>query len=284
MFKQVMAIDVAGRVPDFSIKIKPFVSEKTITINTSEDTPLSERNLSSVDAILVSIYQPLPESLLSKMPNLRVIVVLGTSTKKIALEYCLRHKISVANITDYCDDETAEWVMMHILKHFREAALPLSVNHKKLGLVGVGSVGKKLIKLAQAFDMEIFYNAQTSHEELDKLNIKKISKEEMFASCDVVSVHTPPFLAWLTKPTLLLAKPGLLLLNTCMGRISHDNDLENALASRHDITLVMDAIAGTNYPNLKNRAHIFNQPAFSTVDSRQRLIDKFFAHIKNAAF
>jgi lactate dehydrogenase-like 2-hydroxyacid dehydrogenase len=282
MFNNILAIDIADRIADFEAKIKPYTAQKTITIKTSDEFTRSTIDTSSIDAILVSIYQPLPQSLLSLLPNVRHIFILGTSKTKVDLDYCLSHDIRVAHVTDYCDDETAEWVMMHIAKHFREHATPRSVLRKSLGVIGVGSVGKKLIALAQAFGMKVYYNTRHPHQELDQRQVQYLSKDELFATCDVISLHTPPFIAWLNKDLLLNAKSGLLLVNTCMGRVSKDNDLEEALATRRDITLIMDAIAGTHYQTLKDMAHIINQPAFSTLDSQARLIDKFFALLGKA--
>jgi glycerate dehydrogenase len=278
MFKQVLAIDVAAKIPDFLCKIRPFSERPPIVVE--EITSLNMLDTLLVDAILVSIYQLLSVDFLSQFPSLKYIGVLGTSTKKIPLGYCHEKQIIVLPVTDYCDDETAEWVMWQIIKFFRKKNPQQSVFNKKLGIVGVGPVGTKLAHLGHAFHMSVFYNAQKTHKQIEDMGIKPLHKEEMFSLCDVVSFHTPPMVSWLSTHILQHAKKGLCIINTCMGRISHAQDLENFLMDRADITMIMDKIAGDNYKNLRGRAHIIDEPAFFTCDSQKKLIDKFFSHLE----
>lgn len=280
MFKHIVAVDIAQRIADFLPRIQA-CAQKITSVLSSDELVGKASNVHDAEAILISIYQPLPVSVLHAMPGLRHIFILGTSTKKIPLDYCSDHSISVFNITEYCDHETAEWVMMHLLRHFRESQQPRSLVEKKMCVIGVGAVGKLVIKLARAFAMEVFYNSDHKHPTLEQQGVHYLTKEAAFSSCDVISVHTPPNLSWLSKDLLINASPNLLLINTCMGRICVANELEDALHTRSDITLVMDSIASAHYPDLKNRARIINQPAFSTLDSQARLVDKFFANIKN---
>lgn len=279
MFKHIIAIDIAQRIGDFLPRIQAH-GQKITTVQSSDELLNNASALHDAEAVLISIYQPLSIALLQAMHSLRHIFILGTSTKKIPLDYCAEHSISVVNIIEYCDHETAEWVMMHLLKHFRECEQPRSLVEKKLCVIGVGAVGKLVIKLARAFAMEVFYNSEHAHEALDQQGIKYLTKEAAFSSCDVISVHTPPNISWLSRDLLRKASPNLLLINTCMGRICVADDLEDTLRTRSDITLIMDSIASAHYPDLKNRARISNQPAFSTLDSQARLVDKFFANIK----
>src|SRR5262249_31768201 len=157
--------------------------------------------------------QSLDERVLTKMPRLRYLGVLGTSLKQLPLEYLKKHDVKVTNVTNYCDDETAEWVFMRILKFFRENIKAQSVCEKKIGIIGVGAIGKKIVHLAKAFKMEIFYNTSLEHKELEQEGAQFLSKEKIFTTCDVVSLQTPAFFSWLTRDLLDHAKTNLCLIN-----------------------------------------------------------------------
>lgn len=280
MFNQILALDVAQRIPNFVDKMREFSPNEPVIVRNEHDGSLSSHHRSMVDAIVVSIYEDVTEPFLKQFPALRYVGVLGTSTKKIAVEYCRLQRITLSNVVDYCDDETAEWVMFKIIDYFRTRPSPLSVRGKLLGVVGVGSVGRKVIERARAFDMKVLFNAQSEHQELCDLGAERLSKEEMLSRCDIISCHTPPFVSWLNSELLTYAKKDLCLINTCMGKISLGRDLEEFLAKRSDVTLCMDKIAGDNYPELLLRAHVSPVTAFNTIDSQNRLIEKFCNNLK----
>ena len=198
-------------------------------------------------------------------PKLRYIGVLGTSLKRLDLAYCAANDIAVMPVKEYCDDETAEWVILQILKFFRERPEPLSVYGKGLGVIGMGQVGKKVVSRAQALGLEI----------LRKEGEEPASLERVFANADVISLHTPAHVPWLESRYLERMKKNALLINTCLGRITPASTLEVFLASRPDITLILDKIASASYLALKPRALGSESSAYETLDSEARLIKNF---------
>lgn len=282
MFKEIIAIDVHERVPQFVERLKPFVSEKINVFASSDEAFKSTKQYPSVDAVVISIYQTITQEQLRTLPALSHIFILGTSLKKIPLEYCHEHNIAVSNITGYCDHETAEWVIMQALKYFRERDLPQSAFQKTLGVVGVGAVGSIVAHLGLALGMNLLYHSPKPHAELSQKGAQYADLSDLFAACDIISAHTPPQAVWLKFEHLQKAKADFLFINTCMGRVDYHDDLSRALAKRPDITLVLDSIALSNYPDLTARAHVIEYPAFKTIDSEKRLVDKLFGNIKKA--
>ncbi len=277
MFEQIIAIDIDERIPNCSQRLSALSKARPLFGQMADD--VLSRAPKNTDALLVSIHQSLSEDLLDRFSHLRYVGVLGTSLKKIPLDYCRTRSITVTNVTEYCDQDTAEWVMMKLLQFFRGRTPPMSARAKILGVVGVGAVGRHVIHLAQAFEMKIIYNAQKRHQDLEDSGIKFATKEEIFSCSDVVSVHTPPFFEWLSRDLLQASRKNLCVINTCMGRISPNNDLGDGLYARPDVTIIMDKIAGDHYPELNDRAQIFNESAFATVDARNLLVEKFLANI-----
>lgn len=283
MFKEVIALDVQNRIPQFVERLEHFVSGKINVFAESETAFQASHQYLFVDAVVISIYQSLTKEQLRALPALRHIFVLGTSLKKIPLDYCQEHNIAVANISGYCDHETAEWVIMQTLKYFRDRDLPQSAFQKTLGVVGVGAVGSIVARLGLALGMDVLYHSPAPHAALSQEGAVYQPLLDLFGACDVISAHTPPQTFWLKHEHLRHAKTNLLFINTCMGRIDHKDDLSRALAQRPDISLILDAIALSNYPDLAARAHVINQPAFKTMDSESRLVDMLFATIQKAS-
>lgn len=277
--EQIVAIDVFERVEGFHDKLSRF-SRRPMMIIKDSDEIASLASKEAVDVILISIYQSLSIEILNQFPNLRAIVVLGTSTKSLPMEHCETHNVAVLAVKEYCDIETAEWTMMTIAHYFRSRPLPRSVFGRHLGIIGLGSVGRCLVTLARAFGMTVSYNARNRVADEEHLGIKFSSKEDIFSHADIVSFHTPPHEIWLNKDLLELAKKDLCIVNTTMGRLSYANDLEDFLARRDDVTLIMDMIAGQSYRDLSKRAKIAEEAAFQTADAQARLVEKF---IKNVA-
>src|SRR6266852_9473685 len=95
---------------------------------------------------------------------------------------------------------------------------------KKLGIVGLGTIGKKVARRAAAFDMKIQYYdiVRLNEDQEDALGARFALFEELLRSSDVLSLHVP-----LTDGTrrmmgareFALMKPGAILVNTCRGPV-----------------------------------------------------------------
>jgi phosphoglycerate dehydrogenase-like enzyme len=274
-YHQILAINIKPEL----VSQAALYSEKPIIQAPDATVQLDNYIMQKTDAILVSIYQDLSESFLKKFINLKYIGVLGTSSKKIALNYCENNNIKVSCVYDYCDHETAEWVILQILKFYRDQEKPQSVYEKTLGIVGAGAVGTKLAHKAWALGLQVNFYAPSVHSELVSLGAHALSLEELFKNSSIISFHTPPQVVWLKREFLDQLPEGALLINTCMGKIAADHVLEQFLSQRPDVTLIMDSIAALSYGELKNQSLMSTRSAYETIDSKNRLAHKFLANL-----
>lgn len=279
MFKGIVAVDVASRIPDFYARMREMVSLEPKVANKLESLEITKVEAQTIDGLLVSIYEDLRSEFLERLPALRYIGVLGTSTKKIDLEYCAAKSIRVSVVKEYCDEETAEWVMMQILKFFRERKEPVSAFGKTLGVIGFGSVGHKLARKAEGLGLTVLVNTRSGCAE----PWAKASKEQIFAKSDVVSFHTPPHTAWLSMEELRHTKKDALLINTCLGFVDNGQDLQGFLLKRPDVTVIMDKVALGSYGNLGWPLFASRENAYETADSKKRLIERFIELISEQA-
>lgn len=107
---------------------------------------------------------------------------------------------------------------------------------RTLGIVGLGTIGKKTARLAKAFGMDVQYydTVRLSEEQTDALGVRFALLEEVLRSSDIVSLHVP-----LTRDTkhmigaaqLRLMKPSAYLVNTCRGPVVDEPALVEALTA-----------------------------------------------------
>ena len=106
--------------------------------------------------------------------------------------------------------------------------------NKKVGILGIGNIGKQVAKRVQAFDSEVQYHDMNRLDEATEkeLNVSYVSLDELFETSDIVTCHTP-----LTKETrhivnsrrLSMMKSSAILINTSRGPVVDEMALISAL-------------------------------------------------------
>ena len=113
-----------------------------------------------------------------------------------------------------------------------------------LGIVGAGMIGSLLIEKLRSFDFQVLvYDPFLSDSRADSLNVKKVSLEEIFSQCQVVSNHLADnegTKGIFNKPLFELMPPYATFINTGRGRQVLESDLIEVLEKRPDLTAVLD--------------------------------------------
>ena len=118
-------------------------------------------------------------------------------------------------------------------------------NYKaKVGLIGAGAIGRKVIELLKHFDVEIFiYDPYLTDGEANKLGAKKLTLEDMFSQCDVISNHAPNLPStenMINKTHFALMKDYSTFINTGRGQQIVESDMIAELKARPTITALLD--------------------------------------------
>ncbi len=140
----------------------------------------------------------------------------------VALMFALARKIPNA----HRDLMTGQWN--------RSKYSGVEISGKKIGIVGLGHVGAIVASQLGGFDAELLaYDPYVTPERAEKMGVSLCSTiEDLFASCDVITVHlpkTPETLNLINADVLKNAKPHLLLINAARGGIVNEDDLATAL-------------------------------------------------------
>jgi len=197
---------------------------------------------------------------LGQLPRLRLLVTTGMSNSSIDLESAAARGITVCG-TGGIGTATAEltWgLILALLRHIPEedrrlkmagraggAALGLSggwqqtvgtdLEGKRLGVVGLGKQGRRVAGIGRAFGMKVLaWSQNLDHDEAKKAHVRPISKEELFSSADVVTVHyklSPRSTGLVGAAELALMKPSAYLINTSRGPLVDSAALLAALRS-----------------------------------------------------
>lgn len=117
-------------------------------------------------------------------------------------------------------------------KEFRGVEL----NGKTLGLIGLGSIGSKVARLAQAFGMKVIaYSLSKDAEKAEALGVQLISLDELLQTSDIVSVHcrvTPETIGLIGNREIELMKPTAYLINTARAVLIDQQALLAALQNK----------------------------------------------------
>jgi phosphoglycerate dehydrogenase-like enzyme len=110
------------------------------------------------------------------------------------------------------------------------------VEGKTLGIVGLGTIGKKVARRAHAFDMPVIYYdiVRLTEDQEDALGVRFVLLDELLRDADVVSLHVPlnaDTRNLMSTRQFGLMKPSAVLINTCRGPVVDEAALHQALVS-----------------------------------------------------
>lgn len=205
------------------------------------------------DALLTNKVIISKESM-KALPNLKYIGVLATGYNVVDIPAAKELGISVTNIPAYSTNSVAQMVFAHLLNithhvadHSAEVVKGRWQNNKdfcfwdspllelcgmSIGIVGFGNTGSATARIADSFGMKVYAFTSKNQEQLPSYVTKVAELDDLFHTCDVVSLHCP-----LTDNTkhlvnaqrLKLMKPTSIIINTGRGPLINDQDLADAL-------------------------------------------------------
>jgi D-3-phosphoglycerate dehydrogenase len=218
------------------------------------------------DAIgLIAGTESLTEEVLNKAGSLRVISRCGAGMDNIDLNAAKRLGIEVVNTPDAPTLAVAELTLGLILALYRR--IPESdrcirsgkwnrqmgrlLTGKKLGIIGLGRIGKKLVELSAPFNLEVMAcDPFPDMEFSQRHNIRLVTFNELLKEADIVSLHLSPSKetrCLIGKNELFLMKPSAVLINTSRGWMVDEKALEEALTNKIISGAALDVFANEPY-------------------------------------
>jgi len=229
--------------------------------------PISQKNLAKIkntDILSIFIASKIDDKILKNLPKLKLIITRSTGFDHISLPSAKKRKIKVCNRPTYGDNTVAEHTFALILALSRkvhksylrilkndftiQGLKGFDLEGKTIGVIGVGKIGKHVIKIAKGFGMNVLANDKYLDKSFAKqLKFKYVSLNELLNKSDIVTLHIP-----LTKQTRHLInfktikqmKIGAILINTSRGEIVDTTALIKALDSKKLAGAGLDVIEG----------------------------------------
>jgi glycerate dehydrogenase len=253
--------------------------------------------------ILITNKTPLTAETINKLPDLKYIGVLATGYNVIDIEAAKKQNIIVTNVPAYSTMSVAQLTFALLLEHcnhvqkqsdlvmkgkwaqsedFSYSDFPLiELSGKTFGIIGFGTIGKKVADIATVFGMNIMASSRNHTDQSDRKNFRWAEINEVLEQADVVSIHcplTPETKGLINAESLKRMKRSAFLINTSRGPIVVEQDLADALNN--------DIIAGAGIDVLSTEPPSKNNPLFNaknclitphiawaTKEARVRLMD-----------
>ena len=275
------------------------------------DTTRNEDVLSRAkDAdILVINKIVMDKDMLAECKNLKLITILATGYNIVDIEAAKALGITVCNVPYYSTNSVAQLTFAFILDFACKLSLPTQsvargdwqncndfaytldtlheLSGKTLGIIGYGSIGKKVAQIGKAFGMNVLIATRTPVEGC-------VSKEEVFKNADFVTLHCPlneQSKLMINEKSLALFKPTAYLINTARGGLIDENALAAALNSGKIAGAALDVLT-SEPPKADNplihakNCIITPHMAWASLEARVRLLhateDNVRAFLQNA--
>ncbi|MDU2489413.1 MAG: D-2-hydroxyacid dehydrogenase [Clostridium celatum] len=247
---------------------------------------------------------------LSEANNLEFIAEVATGFNNIDVEYAKEKGIGVANVAGYSTNAVVQHTFAVALALLDEVTYYDSyvksgeysksglftcldkpyyeIEGKTWGIIGLGNIGRKVAKIAEAFGAKVVYYSTTGNNSNDEFS--RVSFDELLSKSDIISIHAPlsnNTLGLLDYEALCKMKNSAILVNMGRGPIVVEEDLARAIDENKIRGAALDVFEvepiNINSPllTMKNKDKIILSPhiAWASVEARERLFNEVIENI-----
>ena len=304
----IVELDHGSLGPHVTLR-RPGFAHEWVAYDVTHPADVSERIRGA--AVVVTNKVAIGRELLAEHPGVRLIAVAATGVDVVDLAAASEFGVDVVNVRRYAEDSVPEHTFALLLalarqlpiyreavsngvwqesEHFCFFAGPVrTLAGKTLGLVGFGSLARRVADIALAFGMRVIVS--TPRPPAAAQSIEFVSLEHLLANADVVSLHCPltdPTRGMINARTLAAMRPDALLINTARGGLIDEAALAEALCTGAIGGAALDVLS-TEPPapdnpllQLAKRPNLIITPhvAWASAESVQRLADQLIELIE----
>lgn len=203
--------------------------------------------VSDADALIVR-SDKVDAEVLDAAKNLKIVVRAGAGFDNLDLEAATAHNVVAMNTPGQNSNAVAELVMgmlVYAVRNFYNGKSGSELMGKRLGILAFGNVGRNVARIAKGFGMEVSaYDAYCPAQAIEEAGVHAVAnQEELFATCDIVSLHIPATAETRKSINATLVgsmKPGAILVNTARKEVIDEEGLIKVMEERADIKYVTD--------------------------------------------
>jgi D-lactate dehydrogenase len=224
--------------------------EHTLILLEAKLTAANAKDYADADVISTFIFSNLDKNVLEQFDDLKLIATRSTGFDHIAMDYCDEEGITICNVPSYGDNTVAEHVfglllaishnIVEAVDRTRRGDFSLSglrgfdLQGKTLGVIGTGSIGQCVIKIAKGFGMNVIgYDVRPDEKLAQELDFDYMTMEDLLSRSDIITLHVPAnekTYHLISDKEFEQMKEGMILINTARGSVVHIQALARALA------------------------------------------------------
>lgn len=260
--------------------------------------------------IIITNKVVITAEMMEATPSLKLICIAATGMNNVDLDAAKEKGIEVKNVAGYSTKSVVQHTFamaLYLLEKmayydtvvkegswsqsglFTDVSQPFyEISGKKWGIIGLGTIGQEVAKVATAFGAEVSYHS-TSGKNLQH-DYPHQSLELLLKECDIISIHAPlndATLNLINTNNLSLIKENAILLNLGRGGIINERDLACELDRRTlyaglDV-LEKEPLAPNNRLNeVKHQERLLITPhmAWASIEARKKLLEGIVDNIK----
>lgn len=285
-----------------NVSFEPFESLGDFIRYESSTPEQARERVKDIDVLLINKVL-VDKELIDSAPNLKLICIAATGVNNIDVEYASSKGIPVRNAVGYSTDSVVQSTFMHILSlvggapYFDDSVKSGSYSRsgmftdpdwnwwelsgKTIGIIGMGNIGAKVAKIAEAFGMKVCYfsTSGTAHCK----DYPCLTLEELLSVSDIVSIHAPlneRTLNLIGRKELQMMKPSAYLVNMGRGAIVVEEDLAEAVdagtIAGAGIDVFVTEPIPEDHPYLRmkhpQRMRLAPHVAWASLEARKRLV------------
>ena len=246
--------------------------------------------------------------------NIQLICITATGMNNVDLEYAKIKKIEVKNVAGYSTSSVVQvgfsmifyfvqklnyyknyvdqgkWQKSDIFTHIDKPFFEL--DGKKVGIIGLGEIGRNFAKKAKAFDCEVMYYSTSGRN--SNSEYKQVSLDELLKTCDIITIHAPlndDTKDLLNYENMKNIKDGAILLNLGRGGIINESDLAKIIDEKEiycgiDVVSVEPILESNPLLKVKNKEQLLLTPhiGWASIEARRKLISLVAKNIESFIF
>ena len=287
-FNKIVAVDRCGLTPEIVEKINRL---SIAPVELYSDVPTSDdeiiERIGDADCVLVSWQTKINQNVLRSAKSLKYVgmccSLYDEKSANVDIAEARKLGITVKGVRDYGDEGSVEFIfaqLIFLLKgmgahKWRSESTELT--HKKIGIIGFGTLGQLVARTALHFGMEVYYTSRTRRPELETDKLRYLPLEDLLKTCDVVTTHLPRNTKILSAREFALMKKNSILINTSLGLTFDKQAFVDWITRDRTSYAIFDGCgydeSVREFKDIDN-VIVFDQSSGFTFEARQRLSRK----------
>lgn len=303
----IVLLDAKTLGDDLDISVLEHFGTLTSYETTSPDETLERIEIAD---IVITNKVLITANMMEETPRLKLICIAATGMNNVDLNAAKSKGIEVKNVAGYSTRSVVQHTFamaLYLLEKmayydtsvkdgtwtrsglFTDVSRPFyEISGKKWGIIGLGTIGQEVAKIATAFGAEVSYHS-TSGENLNRAYPHQ-SLEFLLKECDIISIHAPlndNTYNLINKNNLPYIKEGAILLNLGRGGIVNETDLSFELDRRKfyaglDVLEKEPLVLNNRLNEVKHKERLLITPhiAWASIEARKKLLEGIVENIQ----